>query len=600
VAYFFVAPFDRVEQRRLSEKLALAVARSSRSPIGGDHLPHSATGRNGSISRASHAAYERLSATGSAADQSLLEYQIIFENAIVGICSMRNRILLRCNRRMEQIFGFGPGELDQQPVRILYPNKEAYERIDKVYANFPRHNQYVHEPQLVRKDGRLIWCIVSGRLLDPREPAAGSIWVVQDITERRITENALRQANKRLEMRVEQRTTNLRRTNQALKVEIQRRKDMHVALVESREKYRALFRTFPIGVAITDDQGNIVEVNRALQRLTGRRDIAGIQRIGSQAGDLIKPDGGEVSRENLARVRALREHRRIEDEEVGLLLPDGSRLWFNTIAAPIPVRGYGVVATYSDVTERKQAVEREKRQQAEFSRAARLNVMGEMASALAHELGQPLSSCLNYLEGLILRLEVGTAETADIATALASARRQAERAGEIVNRVRNYVRRHRPERRIVDVNEIIRDVVSFLSFEARSQGSVVRLALAPQRLAAFVDRVELEQVVLNLLKNALDAVCAVPKRRRIVSISTRSRCKGLIECLVSDHGCGLPADGVVRVFEPYVTTKPDGLGLGLSICRTIIESHDGKLKAAHNRPHGAKFSFTLPIGEVRP
>ena len=105
-------------------------------PLLEETAPHSATGRNGSISRASHAAYERLSATGSAADQSLLEYQIIFENAIVGICSMRNRILLRCNRRMEQIFGFGPGELDQKPVRILYPNKEAYERIDKVYANF--------------------------------------------------------------------------------------------------------------------------------------------------------------------------------------------------------------------------------------------------------------------------------------------------------------------------------------------------------------------------------------------------------------------------------------------------------------------------------
>ena len=467
--------------------------------------------------------HRKLSASGSEGGHSLLEYQIIFENAIVGICSMRNRILLRCNRRMEQIFGFGPGELDQQPVRILYPNKEAYERIDKVYANFPRHNQYIHEPQLVRKDSRLIWCIVSGRLLDPRKPAEGSIWVVQDITERRIIENAFRRANKRLEMRVEQRTTNLRRTNQALKVEVQRRKDMHVALVESREKYRALFRTFPIGVAITDDKGNIVEVNRALHRLTGLKEIADIQRIGARAGDLIKPDGSEVSRENLARVRALREHRRIEDEEVGLLRPDGCRVWFNTIAAPIPVRGYGVVAAYSDVTERKQAIEREKRQQAEFSRAARLNVMGEMASALAHELGQPLSSCLNYLEGLILRLEVGKAETADIATALASARRQAERAGEIVNRVRNYVRRHRPERRIVNVNEIIRDVVSFLSFEARSQGSVVRLALAPQRLAAFVDRVEIEQVVLNLLKNALDAVCAVPKRRRIVSISTRSR-----------------------------------------------------------------------------
>lgn len=561
-------------------------------------MAHPATGRHGSRARARPTS--AFFAPGSAGDQSLLEYQIIFENAIVGICSMHNRIMLRCNRRMEQIFGFGPGELDRQPVRILYPNQEAYERIDKVYANFPKHNQYVHEPQLVRKDGRLIWCIVSGRLLDPRKPSEGSIWVVQDITERRIAENALRRANKRLEMRVEQRTTNLRRINQALKVEVQRRKDMQVALVESREKYRALFRTFPIGVAMTDDEGNIVEVNRALQRLTGHKDIADIQRIGSQAGDLIKPDGSEVSRENLARVRALREHRRVEDEEVGLLRPDGSRVWFSTIAAPILVRGYGVVAAYSDVTERKRAVEREKRQQAEFIHAARLNVMGEMASALAHELGQPLSSCLNYLEGLILRLQAGTVETADIAAALTMATHQAERAGEIVKRVRNYVQRHRPERSIVDVNEIISDVVSFLRFEARSQGAIMRLALAPQLPVVFVDRVEIEQVVLNLLRNALDAVAAVPKRRRLVSISTRSRSKSLIECRVDDHGCGLPRDDLARVFEPYVTTKPEGLGLGLSICRTIVESHEGELKAAHNRPHGAKFSFTLPVREAMP
>jgi PAS domain S-box-containing protein len=383
-----------------------------------------------------------------------------------------------------------------------------------------------------------------------------------------------------------------------LKVEVQRRKDMHAALVESREKYRALFRTFPIGVAITDNEGNIIEANRALHRLTGLKDIAGIQRIGSRAGDLIKPDGSEVSREYLARVRALREHRRIEDEEVGLLRPDGSRVWFNAVAAPIPVRGYGVVAAYSDVTERKQAIEREKRQQAEFTRAARLNVMGEMASALAHELGQPLSSCLNYLEGLILRLAAGTADEADVAAALASARHQAEQAGEIVKRVRNYVRRHRPERSFVDINEIIGDVVSFLRFEARSHGADVHLVLGQCLPAAFVDRVEIEQVVLNLLKNAIDAVGAVPERRRVVSIATRTRGNRLIECLVSDHGCGVPTEGLNRVFEPYFTTKADGLGLGLSICRTIIESHEGTLKAMHNQPHGAKFSFTLPVREA--
>ena len=140
MAYFFAAPFDRVEPRQLSEKCDRIGSRSVAAGIS-DH----------------------------------------FRECDCRHLLMRNRILLRCNRRMEQIFGFGPGELDQQPVRILYPNKEAYERIDKVYANFPRHNQYVHEPQLVRKDGRLIWCIVSGRLLNSREPAEGSIWVVQDI-----------------------------------------------------------------------------------------------------------------------------------------------------------------------------------------------------------------------------------------------------------------------------------------------------------------------------------------------------------------------------------------------------------------------------------
>ena len=155
---------------RTAYKTALVQLGDSSAVVGREVAWHTFLRRR---SIASSRADSARSATGSAADQSLLEYQITFENAIVGICSMRNRILLRCNRRMEQIFGFGPGELDQQPVRILYPNKEAYERIDKVYANFPRHNQYVHEPQLVRKDGRLIWCIVSGRLLELARAGGG-------------------------------------------------------------------------------------------------------------------------------------------------------------------------------------------------------------------------------------------------------------------------------------------------------------------------------------------------------------------------------------------------------------------------------------------
>jgi two-component system, LuxR family, sensor kinase FixL len=237
----------------------------------------------------------------------------------------------------------------------------------------------------------------------------------------------------------------LRRINQTLKVEVQRRKEIQLALVESREKYRALFRTFPIGIAITDDEGNIVEVNRALHRLTGQKNVAGIQQIGVAPLDLIRADGSPVERGHLARVRALHENRRVEDDEIGVRRPDGSYVWLSTTAAPIPVNGYGVVAAYTDVTERKEAIERDKRQQSEFARVARLSVMGEMASALAHELGQPLSSCVSYLDGAVLRLRSGSMAPAELVEALGLAKRQADQAGAIVKRVRNYVRRHRPE-----------------------------------------------------------------------------------------------------------------------------------------------------------
>jgi C4-dicarboxylate-specific signal transduction histidine kinase len=217
-----------------------------------------------------------------------------------------------------------------------------------------------------------------------------------------------------------------------------------------------------------------------------------------------------------------------------------------------------------------------------------------MASALAHELGQPLSSCISYLDGAILRLRSGSMAPAELAEALGLAKRQADQAGAIVKRVKNYVRRHRPERRPADLNEIFRDVVSFLGFEIRFHSAFVRLALMPDIPTVLVDRIEIEQVVLNLLRNALEAVSGLPGKRRLLEITTRSRGKRSIEGIVTDRGCGLPKDGPNKVFDPYFTTKSEGLGLGLSICRTIIESHGGKLNALPNSPWGASFSFTLP------
>lgn len=527
------------------------------------------------------------------------ELQVIFDNAIVGIALVYNRIHLKCNRTLEEMFGYGPGELDGQSVRILYSSEEAYRRVGRELVKYLQEDRYVHEAQMVRKDGQLRWCQMSGRALDPRRPLGESIWVVQDVTERRLAEESLREMNRTLEGLVEERTRNLRRANLDLKREIERRQRVQEKLTESREKYRVLFRTFPIGIAITDEDGDIVEVNRALYRMTGRRSIDEIQAIGRRPNDLIRPDSRTAQRETLARVVALREHRRIEDDALGVLRPDGTRVWLATTAAPIPVRGYGVVAAYTDVTEKRVAAEKEKQRQSELARAARLSVLGEMASALAHELGQPLSAALGYLDGVLLRLKAvgghGSSTLGPYKPALALAKRHVEQAGEIVTRVRHYARRHSPRRGPVDLNRLCRDVASFLRADFQAQGVQVRFTLTPHLPHVSADRVEMEQVVLNLLKNSIEASSGAPPKRLVVEVATRKRSRSGLELSVSDHGGGVPPRDLKRIFEPYFTTKKEGLGLGLSICRTIVESHGGHLTARRRKPHGMTFSLVLPI-----
>jgi C4-dicarboxylate-specific signal transduction histidine kinase len=306
-----------------------------------------------------------------------------------------------------------------------------------------------------------------------------------------------------------------------------------------------------------------------------------------------------VDKEELAVARALREQRRIDDKPVGVLRPNGSRVWLETTAAPIPARGYGVVASFTDVTERKEAIEKEKRHQVEIARFGRLSLLGEMASTLAHELGQPLNSTLSYIEGAILRLKAGDTSPEKIEAALNAAKRHVEQAGGIVTRVRNYARRHRPMRVAADLNDLFRDVASFLSYDFQSHGTLLRLDLAPEIPAISADRVEIEQVILNLLRNALEATEEVAAERRVVEVSTCRRSRNAVEAVVRDFGSGLSRAAAPRIFEPYFTTKESGLGLGLSICRRIVASHHGTLTARSARPHGSRFILRLPIDERR-
>lgn len=538
--------------------------------------------------------------TARALREALAELQIIFDNAFVGVCYTRERVILRCNRRFEEMFGYAPGKLTGHDVVVLYPSREDYERIGRVgYSYLTTHDSYTDERRMRRADGELFWCHVSGRALDHDNPSRDGIWIFQDITQHKHSEEALQRANERLESRVQERTADLRRAYDALREEMAIRRETEEELRASQEKYRALFESFPIGISITDDSGQVIEINRKLSRISSLSTVAKITSelgLSSIEAALVHPDGSEFKPEDLPSARAIREQRVIPDVELGVRYGNGRMRWFRVTAAPIPVKGYGAMVAYTEMTERKRMEERERAQQAELARVSRLNTMGEMAAALAHELGQPLAATLNYLHGCQLRLVGGDYDRELFDSAISQAIYHAEQAGGIVRHVRQFVRKHEPESVLVSLNGLIEQMLSFLEFERRQSRTTWRLELAPELPSVMVDPLEIKQVMVNLLKNAFEAMADLPPEARIIDIGT-SREGGFVEVTVSDRGPGISKTKLTQIFNPFYTTKPNGIGLGLAVCRSIVESHGGRLTVTRNVHGGAGFAFTLPISE---
>lgn len=541
--------------------------------------------------------------TSRALRGALAELQVIFDNAFVGVCYTRERIIVRCNRRFEEMFGYEPGTLAGQDVLILYPSREEYERIGRAgYGYLETHDTYSDERVMRRSNGEMFWCQVSGRSLDHDHPSRDGIWIFQDIDERKKVEEALQRANERLESRVQERTADLRRAYEALREEMGIRRQTEEDLRASQEKYRALFESFPIGISITDEQGKVIEINRKLSRISSLSTVARFTselELSSMNAALVHPDGTPMKHDALPSTRAIREQRVISDVELGVRYGNGRVRWFQVTAAPIPVKGYGAMVAYTEVTERRRLEERDRTQQAELARVSRLNTMGEMAAALAHELGQPLAATLNYLHGCQLRLVGGDYDKELFDSAISQAIYHAEQAGGIVRHVRQFVRKHEPESVLVPINSLIEQMLGFLDFERRQSRATVNLELAPGIPSVWVDPLEIKQVMVNLLKNAFEAMSEMPAEGRIIDISTARRAD-MVEVEVSDRGPGVNKTKLTQIFNPFFTTKRNGMGLGLAVCRSIVESHGGRLTVTRNVHGGASFAFTLPIREKSP
>jgi C4-dicarboxylate-specific signal transduction histidine kinase len=259
----------------------------------------------------------------------------------------------------------------------------------------------------------------------------------------------------------------------------------------------------------------------------------------------------------------------------------------------------------TDITARRRAEEVAAQQAEKAQVTSRLVTMGEMASSVAHELNQPLTAINNYCNGMVSRLKADTIRKEDLIVALEKTGRQAERAGQIIHRIRSFVKRSEPQRQPAQALVIVEDAVELAMIELRRRNVAIHTYVAQRLPVLQCDPILIEQVLLNLLKNAAEAIDSAklaPSRRhielRVVPRHTPEE-GGVIEFSVTDMGPGMKPEVSERLYEAFFSTKAEGLGIGLSLCRSIVESHRGRMRA-QNLYNGAavvgcRFSFTLPV-----
>jgi C4-dicarboxylate-specific signal transduction histidine kinase len=279
-----------------------------------------------------------------------------------------------------------------------------------------------------------------------------------------------------------------------------------------------------------------------------------------------------------------------------IVLPDGGVKSIHSVGHPILNQAGDLVefvGAVLDVTERKHAEEALRQAQAELAHVARVTTLGEMAASIAHEVDQPLSGVVINANACLRFLSRASPDLDEVRDGLQAIARDGRRASDVTARIRALARRTATEKEPLDINEVIREVVVLAEGEARRTRARLRTEAAGNLPSVLGDRVQLQQVVLNLLLNGLEAMSAVVDRPRELVISTQKEATDRVHVAVQDSGSGMDPHLVHRMFEAFYTTKRGGMGMGLSISRTIVEQHGGRLWAVPNDGPGTTFHFTV-------
>lgn len=402
-----------------------------------------------------------------------------------------------------------------------------------------------------------------------------------------------------LEQRVRERTAELSAANEVLQREIAERRRAEEALQDSRRFVERITDATPSIVYILDvTSRRLVYANEQLRAVLGYE----LDEVRDWTEEFLT---NNVHPDDLPRaLQALLDTVDIRDEETQevearVRHADGNWRWLHcrTVifrrAPDGPVRL--VLGAADDITDRKTAEDQARQQQEQLVYVSRLTMLGELATGIAHELNQPLMAVANYAQAALRRVRSDEWSREELTKCLEKTSQQAMLAGEIIKRLRRLVSKRPPEQAETDLNDTIRDVVEMVRTEAEGREVHVRLELPEELPRVRADRIQLQQVMLNLVRNGFEAMHGTPSEDRCLTVESRLVDHDSVAVCVRDEGEGCESRHLDRLFEPFFTTKEQGLGMGLSISRSIIESHGGRLTAQPNATRGLTFQFTLPI-----
>ena len=476
-----------------------------------------------------------------------------FEQSAVGLAHVGlGGRLRRTNARFRELLGYAREEMAGKRLGdLIHPDdRELAERhVSELLAGAVPH--YTTEKRYIRKDGTPLWASVTRSLVRTADDQPDYyVVVVEEIAARKAAEAALQQ----------------------------------------REAYLgSIIDTVPDGMVVIDHRGTIELFSKAAEKVFGYRSA---DVVGHNV-KMLMPRHERVQHDaHLGRYHATGVATIIG---VGRIVT-GERKDGSTFPMALSVGEVGgkqrFVGFIRDITERQQTEATLREMQAELVHMSRFTALGEMASALAHELNQPLTAIANYLKGVKRLHDQGNeASLPMLRDAVAQAADQALRAGQIIRRLRDFVSRGESERRAESLPKLVDEACALALIGARDSGIRVLVDLHPAARLVYADRIQVQQVLVNLIRNAIEAMAE--SATRTLTIAAAPQPGHMIEVSVADTGHGLTPEVAATLFQPFVTTKEAGMGVGLSICRTIVEAHEGKIWAGVPPGGGTVFRFTL-------